>query len=457
MTTGMIIHLFALAHAIVAMAGRALHYYDDVPLTILTISMIAVISIRHSLRLEIAAFVTLVASFVGFLLGVYGERSLLILTGNTMLAPSISTFIITEIAGWGTYLVARTRGGHSQSKNKSVKSLYIAIIATIVLIFRVSYILIMRHYYAEQESIYSQLEALFSNTLALLFLIYSNVVAVHLYINSISSITTRWKHIGWFVSSIVIVTILTTLVVLYSPWQEAEVTTALFIRMLLIVLLICIASYTLLVLGYFLINSRRELLLERQQRHLAQYQYDKFKSQVNPHFLFNSLNILDALVQEGDKQRAGAFIRKLAGIYRYMLHSEEESLVTLSEEMSFVDMYIDLIKERFSEGLDISVEIDEESYKKMVVPCSLQQLIENATKHNIVNFEQPLSIRVRADGEWLWVENNLQPRISSRSSSTHLGLKTLAQQYYDIAQREIRVEKSTDSFRVSLPLIKLKK
>lgn len=457
LSTGMIILFFAIAHAAVAMAGRALHYYDDVPLTILTISMIVVISIRHSLRLEIAAIITLVASFVGFLAGVYGERALIILTGNTMLAPGISTFVITEIAGWGTYLVARSKEDYSQQKRESVKSAYIAIIALTILIFRVAYMLILRRYYTEQESIYSELEALFSNTFAVLLLICLNVISVHLYFNPNREMSARWKHLAWFVSSIVITTTLTTLCVLYGPWQESEVSTALFIRMFLISLLVCIAAFTLLLLGYYVVNSRRELLIERQQTRLAQYQYDKFKSQVNPHFLFNSLNILDALVQEGDKVRAGTFIRKLAGIYRYMLHTESECFVSLREEMAFVDMYIDLIKERFREGLDIGVNIDEESYKKMVVPCSIQQLIENATKHNIVNLEQPLHITISTSENWLIVENNLQPRISARSSSTRLGLKTLAQQYYDIAEREIEVEKSSDSFRVRIPLIKPRK
>lgn len=455
--THALIHLFALAHALVAIASRLLHYYDDVPLTVLTISMVVIISIRHRLPIEIAAITTLVASFVGFLVGVYGGLILQILLRNTLWSAALCTFTITELLGWGTYFMARSRsgGGVPVASSWQPASNHIILIAGIILLLRVGYMLILRHYYAEQESIYPELGRIFSNTFAILVLICGNLISVHLYVSRWHRLRNRWLHSLWVLSSLLIVTLLTTLCVQAGPriHQGIPITAHAFFRTMMIVLLVCIAAYALLFLAYYVLYSQRELKSERKQRHLAQYQYSKFKQQINPHFLFNSLNILDSLVQEGERERAGTFIRKMAGLYRYMLRNEEETLVALRDELAFVDMYLDLIKERFTDGLEVQRTIPSEYLSQQVVPCSIQQLVENATKHNIVSAEEPLRLRFSIREGWLCVENNLQPRISQRRDSTHLGLKNITQQYLDIAGQSIIVEQTEEQFRVLLPLL----
>ena len=198
--------------------------------------------------------------------------------------------------------------------------------------------------------------------------------------------------------------------------------------------------------------SQRGLREEREQKHRSEYQYERLKQQLNPHFLFNSLGILDYLVQEQETERASAFIRKLASTYRYMLNNEQKPLVKLSDELEFTSMYIDLLKERFTEGMQVVVEIEEDIKEKMVVPCALQLLVENATKHNIVSGEQPLYIKIYADEGYIIVRNVLQLRTHGQPS-TRLGLTNISQQYHDITGMDIIIEKTDTEFIVKLPLI----
>ncbi len=248
--------------------------------------------------------------------------------------------------------------------------------------------------------------------------------------------------------------LLTTAVVYYDiPMMRHSQTDPMqFARLFAVVFLINIIIYTLSYLLQHTIASKRELRSERERRHKAQYQYQRLKQQINPHFLFNSLNILDYLVQEQHTERASCFIRKLAEIYRYMLRTEQQPLVRLEEELDFAGMYIDLLKERFVDGLAVDNRIDPSLLNAYIVPCSLQLLIENATKHNIVSAEEPLRIELSTSGRTLSVVNNLQPRTSIHPS-TGLGLANIRQQYADITSREIEITKTDSQFIVKLPLV----
>ena len=157
-------------------------------------------------------------------------------------------------------------------------------------------------------------------------------------------------------------------------------------------------------------------------------------------------------MQEQQTERASAFIHKLAGMYRYMLSKDTKPLVRLDEELDFVGKYVDLIKERFTEGVVIDVDIPESMYDSSVVPCALQLLVENATKHNIVSVESPLVISIACEAEWIVVRNNLQQRTHGQPS-THLGLENIRRQYQDITGRSIVVEKSDSEFIVKLPIV----
>ncbi|CDN31426.1 putative two-component system sensor protein histidine kinase [Mucinivorans hirudinis] len=201
-------------------------------------------------------------------------------------------------------------------------------------------------------------------------------------------------------------------------------------------------------------QTRQELIAQINKKRKAQYQYSQLKRQLNPHFLFNSLNILDYIVKNGETERASAFIHKLAGTYRYLLSKEDDKLVTLGQELAFVEMYCDLLKERFTDGLVIEICIDESLYKTKIVPCGLQILVENATKHNIVSAEKPLTVRIFVLEHRIVVVNNLQPKLT-QVDSTGLGLRNIGKQYLDIANLDIVIVKNEKEFRVELPILEL--
>ena len=173
---------------------------------------------------------------------------------------------------------------------------------------------------------------------------------------------------------------------------------------------------------------------------------------MTPRFLFSSLNILEFMVQEQQTERASAFIHELASIYRYMLKNEDEVLVQLSEELEFTQKYVDLLQERFTCGFTVEYNIPTQKLSHHVVPCCLQLLVENATKHNIVSQEQPLKVSISICEDVIVVANNLQLR-SSLHNSTRKGLESIRRQYRDIANKEISVAISESEFCVKIPLL----
>ena len=207
-----------------------------------------------------------------------------------------------------------------------------------------------------------------------------------------------------------------------------------------------------MVLVSYVYQTRNRIEKEQEKRRFAQYQYNILKQQVNPHFLFNSLNILNGLIEEQKSKEASSYVRKLASLYRYMLQNENEHLVRLQEELEFIDQYTDLLKVRFPNGFTIEKQIDNNSLKRLVVQCSLQVLIENAFKHNIVRAEQPLNIVIATVGEEIIVQNNLQLK-SSSEDSTKVGLKNISKQYIAAIGKDIEITKSKTTFEVKLPLI----
>ncbi|MGL5317181.1 MAG: sensor histidine kinase [Bacteroidales bacterium] len=222
----------------------------------------------------------------------------------------------------------------------------------------------------------------------------------------------------------------------------------LFLGVSLLNLFVIIFTDILLYIGN---NQKRTLDIEINKKNKARLQYKKLKHQLNPHFLFNSLNVLDYLVHT-DADRASTFIKKLASIYRYLLNNEEEEIVLLENELKFAQAYFDLMKERFDKGLQIQLDIHKSYYDYYIIPCGLQILIENATKHNIVSAESPLRIDVRAEDEMIIVRNNLQPKLT-RSPSMGMGLKNIEGQYQSMFGRTVSIHKTTDFFEVRIPLI----
>lgn len=225
--------------------------------------------------------------------------------------------------------------------------------------------------------------------------------------------------------------------------SNTALTTLLDYSMTLVVVVV-LASYALR------LQARAERASE--QANLAQYRYHMLKQQVNPHFLFNSLNVLDYLILEQPREDASRYTHQLADVYRYLIKTEDGTTVRLRDEMEFVRKYVDLLKVRFPEGLEVSVDIPEELMSRSVVPCCVQLLIENATKHNAVRPDKPLQIGIHADGDRIVVRNNRIPRLT-KAESTGLGLQYIRQQYQDLSGQVITVLDEEDSYTVSFPLL----
>jgi len=218
-----------------------------------------------------------------------------------------------------------------------------------------------------------------------------------------------------------------------------------------ILVLVTITAFTYMVT--YAIRLQREASRQRTRRHQAEFRYMTLKHQVNPHFLFNSLNVLDSIVQDGTREEASAYIHKMATIYRYLVQQEGQPLVDIADEIDFARNYRELIQIRFPYGLILNdAGILSNPPKGLIVPCTLQLLLENAIKHNALSADNPLVIKVTSDGRTITFTNNLIPKQSVRPS-TGIGLQYIRNQYRDLAGAEIDVQKTADSFTVTLPLL----
>jgi LytS/YehU family sensor histidine kinase len=181
--------------------------------------------------------------------------------------------------------------------------------------------------------------------------------------------------------------------------------------------------------------------------------YQVLQNQVNPHFLFNSLNILGSLI-DIDVEKAKEFTRELSLFYRDVLHFKDQDIISLKEEIEFVRKYIYLQQIRFGEALQVDI-IANEKVEGKVIPLSLQALVENAIKHNEISKANPLKIVIAISDEYeLIVENNIQlKKITDRNSGT--GLKNLAGRYEFLTGKKVEIVKNSNYFRVTLPLILL--
>lgn len=187
------------------------------------------------------------------------------------------------------------------------------------------------------------------------------------------------------------------------------------------------------------------------QKENAVLKYRQLKSQINPHFLFNSLNVLVSLINK-DSGLAVKYTKKLSAVYRYVLTRDEQDTVTVGEEVEFIGNYISILKTRFDAGLEFRFDIRPADMSRSVPPMSLQLLVENAVKHNAVSPENPLMINISSDGNCLCVSNGISPRLS-RSEGTGVGLKNLSNKYAILAGRDISVSDDGNVFSVKLPLL----
>ena len=180
-------------------------------------------------------------------------------------------------------------------------------------------------------------------------------------------------------------------------------------------------------------------------------QYEILKSQINPHFLFNSMNIISSLIPKSP-ELAVKFTSQFSKVFRKLLENNEEVVIPLQQELDFIKSFLFLQKIRFDKSLNIKLKIAKSKLPKMIPPFGLQLLLENAIKHNIVSEEQPLTVEISSEGEYLQVKNNLQVRDLS-NESTGIGLKNLKARYQLLTDLPVIILEDNQFFIAKIPLI----
>jgi sensor histidine kinase YesM len=217
------------------------------------------------------------------------------------------------------------------------------------------------------------------------------------------------------------------------------------------VLISFIMSLLFTAIGFFKAWKKELINAEKFKVEMLAYRYESLRNQINPHFLFNSFNVLSDLVY-ADQNTAVKFITQLSDLFRYVLDSRDKELVPLKDEIDFMNSYIYLLKTRFEEKLDLRIDL-EAAPDELIVPMTLQLLVENAVKHNEVSDAYPLRIHIRRDNSYLEVENSLQlKKVGEDSKNT--GLKNIMQQISYFTERQVEVIKSERKFIVRVPLLK---
>jgi two-component system LytT family sensor kinase len=201
--------------------------------------------------------------------------------------------------------------------------------------------------------------------------------------------------------------------------------------------------------------KKTQVEAEQLKKISIEARFEVLRGQINPHFLFNCFNVLSTLVYK-DADMSAKFISQLSNVYRYLLFNQEKKVVTLQEELSFLESYLFLIKIRFGENIIIEQRIEPNLRLLFVAPAVLQMLIENAIKHNVVSKKVPLKILILAQGKSIVVINNLQVK-QVQEESSQVGLKNIQSRYLFLTDEAVYIEKSESQFKVRIPLLEQEK
>jgi LytS/YehU family sensor histidine kinase len=220
--------------------------------------------------------------------------------------------------------------------------------------------------------------------------------------------------------------------------------------------MICVLFITHIYETVFLVREAENEKLKKEQleRARAEAELQALKNQIDPHFIFNSLNTLSHLIEK-DPPKARQFNDNLADVYRYILQNKARELVLLHEEMLFLTDYFSLLKIRFEQAVQLQIYIDPDLYDQYLIPpISLQILVENAIKHNEFSDAVPLVITIDMQNDELVIHNQVRKKVL-RKTSSRIGLHNLGERYKLTTSKEISVTESANDFRVSLPVLKI--
>lgn len=232
-----------------------------------------------------------------------------------------------------------------------------------------------------------------------------------------------------------------------EPLREVLINNALIFSVCNLMLMMILEGWV-----FFIERAKSRKTAEALEREMSDIRYEVLKTQINPHFMFNSLNVLSGLI-EMDKEKAQRFINEFSQLYRYVLETIDQYVVTVEDELRFARSYMYLQQIRYGQYLRFSVELSSNTTKLYLPPLSLQIVLENAVKHNLVSKDQPLSIAIFERAQSLVVSNTLQLKESGARKSG-IGQTNLSKRYALISSRQPKFSIKTDSYEAELPLLK---
>lgn len=449
--------IFALLHAAVTILCLEAGIGDELFLTVLTMTMILLVCLKKNLNLELTAGIIIVINVTGYLLGTAGANLIGLLFSSELAVHAISTAFTTELLGWCTILVGDIlKRLHLVSNTTRTPHLpWLVAVVCAIFLFRLAIIAFSDMNIISDGGLYRNLLRLLYNVPVCIILVCLNIIYVRFARTRLGKkpAYVRWTALTSFLilavsgSAFAVGIGLPFAIQPLPPAHDlAETAVVVFIAEMLFYALTYMADYVWV--------THQDVRAEKTKRHKAQFEYLKLKQQVNPHFLFNSLNVLDCLICENKNEEASLFVHKLAGIFRYMLKNDA---ISLREELKFTEMYADLLKVRFASGFEVNADVPESCLSCNVVPCSIQMLVENALKHNQVSPDNPLCIHIVASGQKITVTNNKSPKLAASEDSTKVGLNYIRQQYIDLSGNDIEINDDGAEYSVSLPLLPAEK
>lgn len=242
--------------------------------------------------------------------------------------------------------------------------------------------------------------------------------------------------------------------ILYEFVYDVHFGTLVYRRTLLLFIMVSLL-YNAIYTGHHFFQQWRKSLLKAEElkRQNLIIQNDALKEQLNPHYLFNSLNTLIGLIDD-DPELAKQFGRHFAKMYRYILDSSQKELATLAEEVKVIQVQKDLLKSRFGSSLDIQLKTNPALHQKQIPPLTLQMLLENVLKHNVASKWNPLNIDIyTSDRDSLIVQNNVQPRNKAEIDSIGVGINNIIKRYEFLTSRTVAVKQTSRVFSVEVPLL----
>ena len=378
---------------------------------------------------------------------------------KSIIIAAISTTITTEILGFGSTLFLNIINKRDTHKDSSAKEIilkndpgikWILIILIVILLIRIMMGLITSTQVPNGFNTSELLWQILSNSFSLIITIGLTLLYVRFRRRS-RCIKFSILRLCIF---IILVSSLSAIIIAISEDMSINVfkSPIHFCQLFIASLLIETAVYCIVFMLDSLFATRRAIAKEKAKASQARFNYIKLKQQVNPHFLFNSLNILDCMVKDNETEQASLYIHKMAAIYRYLIKNENENTVLFRDEIQFVEEYISMLKVRFENGFDVIMDIRQEDLNSKIPPCVLQLLIENAIKHNSVSKTDPLLITIKTDGSNAIISNRIIPKFS-QATSTGIGQKYIREQYRSLTDKKVSFLQTDKEYIATIPLL----